>query len=147
MQSNTARKWLTWFQCWHRNLLGCCVGSPSRRDFSAGDRSWVDFSVGIRFELVSYGGRKCLVLESGPKKNWLDFRVRGHAKLTCSWSGDRMTWLQCCDRNWLVVRGSNSTLFLCAGRKLFVSSVSMDLTWFLWWSKLTWSQYGGSNST
>ena len=148
MQSNTARKWLTWFQCWHRNLLGCCVGSPSRRDFSAGDRSWVDFSVEIRFELVSCGGRQWLVLESGPKKIDLIF-VSGGMQ---SWLvlGVGIEWLDFSvgiEIDLFVVRGSNSTLFLCEGRKLFVSSVSMDLTWFLWWSQLPWSQYGGSNST
>ena len=62
-------------------LTWCYLGG-NRRDFSVGDRSWLDFSVGIRIDLVLCGGRKWLSLESGWQLTW--FWCRGHAKLTCS---------------------------------------------------------------
>ena len=37
---------------------------------SVGNRSWLDFSVGIRFDLVLCGGRKWLGLESRSKCTW-----------------------------------------------------------------------------
>ena len=129
---------LTWFHCRDQNQLGFVWGAKmawlrvctiiNLVFVSGGVQNWFDCRLGVEIDLTS-------VLES---------------KLTVFLCGGyKLTWFYSDKRNWLVfVRGSTLTLFLCAGRKLLVYSASMEIDgggW--WWSKLTWSQSGGSNLT
>ena len=77
---------MTWFWCWHRNCLVCCVGGRNGRDFSVGARSWVDFSTIMNHNCLGFvWGSKMiwfrvwidffLFLDSGGMQNWLVFRV------------------------------------------------------------------------
>ena len=89
---------MTWFECWHRNWVGRCVDGRNRRDFSVGDRGWLDFSVGVRIDLVSCGGRKQLGLESRSELPCFSRRVACKIDLFLEW-GYKLTRRQCWGRN------------------------------------------------
>ena len=124
------------------NWLGCCVGSRIRLDFSLGDRDWLDFSAGIRIDLVLCGGRKSLGLESGSKLIW--FSCRGASKLILLCGRPKLTWFQRMNWNWLgffvvvendlfLVSGSKLTRLLCRGIE---TGLILE-----WGSKLTPNQW------
>ena len=72
---------LTWFQfryridlVFHEGDLVYCVSGRNWSDFSAGDRSWLDFRLGMKLMGYCVGGRNCLDFSVGDR-NWLDFSV------------------------------------------------------------------------
>ena len=125
------------FWCWHRNWLVCCGGGRNRRDFSVGDRIWLDFT---------WRGHILLGFVWGSKKTRAEFwigilgsRVGGNAKLTYFEIGIEvdLTWVLGLeftrffvrDQNWLgfmwrietelfFVRGRKWACFLWEGRNL-----------------------------
>ena len=149
---------MTWFYCWHRSWLDCVRGR-NRRDFSVGDRIWLDFSVGIRIDLVLCGGRQWLGSEPGSKLTWFSCRGACQIDLFLEWVS-KITWLQWCGRNKLgFVCGSKITWFRVwiEINLVFVSGavqnyhafrvgIEIDLTSLLG-SKLSWSPSWGSNLT
>ena len=74
------------------------MGGRNRRDVSVGDRSWLDFSVGIRIDLVLCGGRKLLGLESGSKLTWFSCRRACIIELFLEW-GSKLTRFLCRGQN------------------------------------------------
>ena len=157
---------MTWFCCWHRNWLGSCVGGGNRRAFSVGNRSWLDFGVGSDLTWFYVGVGNDLVWSLD--RNALDVGVWGHAKSiifrvgiemdSTSALGSKLTWFCVGGRNWLRFSASTEIdLFWCGGQNWPCFRVrtenylflvwALKLTWFLWWSKLTWSQYGGPDLT
>ena len=125
-----------------------CVRGRNRRDFSVGDRNWLDFSVGIIIDLVRCGGRKWLVLESGSKLTW--FSCRGHAKLAVfrvgidislnSVLGSKLTWFCVGDISWLGFSVSTENdMFLWGGQHWPCFCVRVENYLFIVWAwKLTW---------
>ena len=120
-QNNTGLKWHTWFQFWHRIWLDCCVGGRNRLDFSAEDRNWLDFSVGIGIHLVSVWGLKMTWLTV-----WIEINL---AFVSGGIETDFVFVLVEIDL--FFVRGSKWSWLLCAGRKWLALLVGIDWLGFV----------------
>ena len=121
---------------WGSELTWFCVGVGNDLVWSL-DRNTLNFRVGGHVKLTWFSLDKVnLVFVSGGMQNWLVFRVGIQIDLT-SVLGPKWTYFFVGDRKWLgfsvrteivmfFVRGSKLT-FLCAGRKVLVFSVSMEI--------------------
>ena len=138
----------TCFSCEHGNWLGLCDGGRNCLDVRVGDRTWLDFSVGMEFvwllcELSKMTLFQCAgtaliwFLFSGRK--WLVFSVRIEIYwVFVSWHRNRLDIGVGNKIDLISVIGSKLTWFSCAGSKL---------TWFYRWDQTRLFFVRGSKST